>query len=39
MPGTQFFEPTTAEAFQKWLRRVVGRDDRYAHLLLPEYEE
>lgn len=34
-----FFEGTKGEQFESWLKKVVGRDDRFAHLLIPEYEE
>jgi len=38
MLGT-YFEGIKSEAFEKWLKRVVGRDKRFKHLLVPEYEE
>ena len=34
-----FFEGVKDEQFEKWLKRVVGRDDRFKHLILPEFEE
>lgn len=34
-----YFEGVQAEQFEKWLKRIAGLDDRYKHLLLPEYEE
>ena len=38
MVGT-YFEGAKAEAFEKWLKRVVVREKRFNHLLVPEYEE
>jgi len=32
-------EEREKERFEKWLRRVVGRDDRFKHLLEKDYEE
>ncbi len=34
-----FFEGLKKEQFEAWLKKVVGRDDRFKHLLDPEYEE
>lgn len=34
-----FFEGSKKEQFESWLKNVVGRDDRFEHLLIPEYEE
>ena len=34
-----FFEGTKADQFEDWLRRVVGRDDRYSHLLDEDFED
>lgn len=34
-----FFDGVKKEQFEKWLKQVVGHDDRYAHLLQPDYEE
>lgn len=34
-----FFEGDKKEQFKRWLRRVVGQDDRFKHLLEPDYEE
>ena len=34
-----YYEGMKQEAFTKWLRRVVGRDDRFKHLLESDYEE
>jgi len=34
-----FFSGVKSEQFEKWLRRLVGIDNRYKHLLLEDYEE
>lgn len=36
-----YFEGVNTEKFEKWLKRVVGQDDRYKHLLIEgaDYEE
>lgn len=34
-----FFEGLKKEQFERWLKKVIGRDSRYKHLLIPEYEE
>ena len=34
-----YFEGVKSEVFGKWLKRVVGRDKRFKHLLVSEYEE
>ena len=34
-----FFEGTRKESFEAWVKQIVGRDERYSHLLIPEYEE
>ena len=34
-----FFEDIKGEQFEKWLKRIIGRDNRFAHLLITEYEE
>ena len=34
-----FFEGIKKEQFESWLKKIVSRDDRFAHLLTPEYEE
>lgn len=38
MVGT-FFEGFKKEQFEKWLKKVVGQDKRYKHLLISEFEE
>jgi len=38
-PKTTYFEGLKAEQFEKWLKRVAGRDNRFKHLLVPECEE
>jgi len=38
MTGT-YFEGVKKNQFEKWVKRIVGADDRYAHLLHPDYEE
>jgi len=34
-----FYTGQKARAFEKWIRRVVGHDNRYSHLLENDYEE
>ena len=34
-----YFEGVKAEQFEKWVKRIVGQDDRFKHLLNPEFEE
>lgn len=38
MVGT-YFEGNKKSQFEKWVKRVVGMDDRYEHLLSTDYEE
>jgi len=38
MVGT-YFTGLKAEQFEKWLKQVVGRDDCFKYLLIPEFEE
>jgi len=38
MPVT-YFEGLKAEQFERWLKQIIGRDNRFKHLLIPEYEE
>lgn len=34
-----FFLGVKEEQFEEWLKKVVGRDNRFAYLLIPENEE
>ena len=34
-----FFERVKNEQFESWLKKIIGRDNRFKHLLMPEYEE
>ena len=34
-----YFEDIKKSQFEKWVKRVAGLDDRYKHLLHPDYEE
>ena len=34
-----FFEEVKSEQFESWLKKIIGRDDRFKHLLMSEYEE
>jgi len=38
MVGT-YFEGIKKPQFEKWLKRIIGLDDRYKHLLNSDYEE
>lgn len=33
------FEGVINDQFESWLKRIADRDDRFEHLLNPEYEE
>ena len=34
-----FFEGLRKKQFESWLKKIIGRDDRFAHLLDYEHEE
>jgi len=34
-----YFDEERGERFERWLRKIVGRDSRFKHLLMPDYEE
>ncbi len=34
-----YYEGEKAVQFERWLRQIAGRDDRFTHLLIPEFEE
>ena len=34
-----FFEGNKKEQFKLWIKKVIGQDDRFKHLLEPDYEE
>ena len=34
-----YFEGVKADAFERWVKQLVGQDDRFEHLLSPECED
>ena len=34
-----YFEGEKNERFERWIKKIVGQDDRYKHLLSPECED